>query len=68
MRTSVVIVLDPWTDDANDLVERREAVLPDAFAFEGLVIRFDHAVLLGRMRVNELLFEAVRCEQPSIAP
>jgi hypothetical protein len=48
-------VVNPRTNDPDHVVEIHEAVLPDAFAFEGLVVGFDHAVLLRRVRMDELL-------------
>ena len=41
-------------------------MLPDAFSFERLVKRFDDAVLLRRVRMNELLRETVALEQVAV--
>jgi hypothetical protein len=68
MGTSVVVVVDPRTNDADHVVEIHEAVLSDAFALEGFVVGFDHAVLLRRVRMDELLSQTVRREQPAIEP
>ena len=68
MRSAVVVVVDPWDSDANHVVEVHESVLPNAFALEGLVIGFDHSVLLGGMRMDELLAQTIRCEETSIQP
>ena len=59
MRTSVVVVLDPRPNGLHDLFQRGESVLPNALALERFVVGFDDAVLLGGVRMDELLLETV---------
>ena len=66
MRPFVVVAVDPRPDDADHVIEVVESVLPYAFAFERFVIGLDDAVLLRRVRMNELLLQAVRPQQMAI--
>jgi len=66
MGTSVVVVLDPRPNSFYDFLQRGKSPLPDALAFEGFVVGFDHAVLLRRVRMDELLVETIGFEKPAI--
>jgi hypothetical protein len=53
------VVADPRRNDSLGLLVGSKAVLPDAFEFERAHARLGGAVLLGRVRQDELLREIV---------
>jgi len=59
MRPGLVLVFDPRGNGGLRLIECLEAMLPNAFELERPHERFGHAVLLGRVRQDELLAQAV---------
>ena len=59
MRPAGVVPLDPLCDSRLGLKEAAKIVLPSAFLLEAAKEPFDDPVLLGRVRFNELLTQAV---------
>lgn len=66
VRSRFVVVLNPGGDRRLCFFVGFEAVLPDALELERPHERFGDAVLLRRVRQNELLMQAVRSGQIAI--
>ena len=56
MRAAVIVKTDPVADDARGVLDALEAVTVGALFFERADDPLDHAILLGTMRGDELLF------------
>jgi hypothetical protein len=67
MRPAVVVEADPVADDAAGVLQRLEAVPVCALLLQGSNDAFHHAVLLRRVRLDELLPEAVAAHQGGVA-
>ena len=63
MRTAGVIELDPVADGAGRVLDALEAVAVNALLLQRPDHTLDHAVLLGAMRGDELLSQAVASHQ-----
>jgi len=59
MRALVVVPLDPVPNDPPRLLKALERVLPDTLLFQAPKKPFDHAILLRRIRRDELLLQAI---------
>jgi len=67
MRAAVVVEADPVADDAAGVLERLEAVPVCALLLQGSNDAFHHAVLLRRVRCDELLAQTVAADQCGVA-
>lgn len=63
MRSAVVVEADPVSGDPRRMLDALEAVAVNALLLERPDDALDHAVLLGTVRRDELLFQAVASDQ-----
>ncbi len=63
MTSAVVIEADPVSDDPRSMLDALEAVAVNALLLERPDDALDHAVLLGAVRRDELLLQAVTSDQ-----
>ena len=59
MGSAGVVEVDPLSDGSCCVLKAFEAMPVDALLLEGPDDAFDHSVLLGAMRGDELLFKAI---------
>lgn len=63
----VVVKTDPIPDHATGVLQSFESVAVHALVFERADHALDHAVLLGAVRGDELLLQAVALDQGRVA-
>lgn len=59
MRPPGIVVFNPLLHAASEMLERAELFEPHALFFQASEETFDHSVLLGRIRGDELLAESI---------
>ena len=67
MRPPAVVKLDPVANHATGMLQRLETMAMDALLFQSPDQTFNQAILLRRMRRNELLPQAIAANQGGIA-
>ena len=67
MRSSAVVEIDPVANDAAGMLQRFESMAMDALLFQSPDQALNQAILLRRMRRDELLSQTVTAHQCGIA-